>query len=79
MKYYVKFKWFDIQNEQQREVKEFETFEEARDFYQKIKKTTDELSMEYGTISEKYHPYNHIELIQAVENEEDKNNFRRDY
>lgn len=67
MKWYVRFKWKDIQNEIQYENKEFDNYEDAKKFYVKIREMTDVLCLKYGRLSEHYNPYNNIELVKEGE------------
>ena len=67
MKYYVKFKWIDIQGDLQTEKKEFENKNKAKKFYEHIKKTTQDLIEIYGVSSLRYNPYRNIELVIGEE------------
>lgn len=61
MKYFVKFKWTDIQNNVQSETKLFNNKQEARKFYNHISEDTRFLKKKYGRNSF-YRPYINIEI-----------------
>ena len=65
MNWKVKFKWKDIQNQMQYEEKEFEDYDKAKEFYMHIRKTTEELILQYGRLSIRYNPYLNIELSKG--------------